>query len=70
MKKNIFKICLSLTLVVSVYSCKKCQTCKCWKDGVMTEEHECGRSTNHNDYFRTWQNNLETKYDYCECYSD
>jgi hypothetical protein len=37
---------------------------------VESEENECGRSTNHEDYFRNWHNDLKTKYDYCECYYD
>jgi len=62
----------ALLVALTASSCKKCQTCECWKNGVMTIEDECARSTDHDDYFRYWGNSLveEKDYDYCDCSYD
>lgn len=53
-------------------SCKRCQTCDCYKNGTVYEEHECAKSTDHDDYFRYWQNQIieENNYDRCNCAYD
>jgi len=65
-------ILVLLLICLFLQSCKKCQTCECHKNGVVYEERECGRSTDHQDYFRNWQRHLieNIGYDYCECQYD
>ena len=43
MKKQILfiGIVLMVGVVLSLSSCKKCKTCRCWKSGVEYEEKNC-----------------------------
>jgi hypothetical protein len=67
--KRIFLVLLACACFVLLHSCKRCQTCNCSKLGVNYVEQECAKSTDHNDYFRHWKNQImiENDYDYCEC---
>ena len=40
MKKQILFIGLIISML-SFFSCKKCDTCQCWKDGVEYEQKNC-----------------------------
>jgi len=69
--KKIILVILALSLIL-LNSCKRCQTCKCYKNGMVYEESECQRSTDHNNSFRMWQNQIiaDNDYDRCDCVYD
>jgi len=70
MKK--LKFVLFIAAIAMSASCKKCQTCDCYKNGIVYEESECAKSSDIDEYFNRWKYETEVKnnYDYCTCRYD
>ncbi len=67
------KIAIFIIIIVGVtsfYSCKKCKTCECWKNGEIYNEENCSYELlSSKSTFDTWERYLkeEMGYDSVKC---
>jgi hypothetical protein len=69
MKKQILFIGLIVSILLFA-SCKKCNTCQCWKSGVESEQTNCSYGFPPNTQtLKTWEKYLVevAKYDSVKC---
>jgi len=73
MKNSKIFIGLAIFGLLVLASCEKCKTCKCWNNGVVTEQKNCaygGGSSNRS--LETWEDYLveEAGYDSVKCVTE